>query len=237
MDIVVDSGNSVTKVGVFHESENIQVREFTDIIQAIEVVNELSPHNAILSTVSSTSIDYEGLIQINGLFVVLSHETPIPIKNDYGTPETLGMDRLAAAVGAWDLYPGKNILIIDAGTCITYDIINNDGVFLGGSISPGVNIRFRSLHDYTANLPEVKQNWDYNTPGSTTEEAIKSGVLNGAIAECDGFIRQYEKKYGDLIVILTGGYYKLFESKTKHNIFAVPNLVMKGLHRILRYNV
>jgi len=111
------------------------------------------------------------------------------------------------------------------------------GVFLGGSISPGVDIRFRSLHDYTANLPEIEQDWNYDTPGLTTEDAIKSGVINGVILEYEGFIHQYEKKYGDLIVILTGGYYKLFESKTKGNIFAVPNLVMKGLHRILRYNV
>ncbi|MFC2126702.1 type III pantothenate kinase [Bacteroidota bacterium] len=237
MDIVIDSGNSVTKIGVFRDSEVSQVQEFSNVNKAINFVNELKPQNVILSSVKFKPGEFIRSLKIPGIFLVLNHNTPVPIKNSYDTPKTLGMDRLAAAVGAWSLFPNKNILIIDIGTCTTYDLIQDNGEFIGGSISPGIDIRFQSLHEYTANLPLVRNDWNYITPGQTTEDAIKSGVINGMIAECEGFIYQYQRIYSNLTIILTGGLYKLFESKIKGNIFAVPNLVITGLHRILLYNV
>lgn len=237
MDIVIDSGNSVTKIGIFNGSELSQVQEFSFIDEVIDFVNKVIPDNLILSTVKYKPDDFKNSLIVPGVFLVLNHKTPVPLKNSYKTPETLGTDRIASAVGALSLFPGKTALIIDIGTCITYDLVLDSGEYLGGSISPGIEMRFQSLHTYTANLPMVENDWKYETPGKTTRDAIKSGVINGVIAECEGFIQQYNNKYDNLTVILTGGQYKLFESNSKHNIFAVPNLVMTGLHRILQYNV
>lgn len=169
-------------------------------------------------------------------FINFDVETSVPIQNRYETPETLGLDRLAAAVGAHEMFPDAHVLVIDAGTAITIDLIM-EGAFIGGSISPGMHLRFESLHRQTKRLPLLKHTADYNYPGRNTHDAVVSGVIQGIVNEIDGTIFSYRKKYSALKVVLTGGDAYIFAEKIKNSIFAEPNLLAKGLNRILIYNV
>lgn len=160
----------------------------------------------------------------------------MPIDSAYRTPETLGRDRLAAAVGAAALYPGRDVLIVDFGTAVTIDLVTADGTFRGGCISPGMKTRFRALHDYTAKLPLCGPTEDEQLQGLTTEEAIRLGVMNSLTFEIEGYIARMREKIDDLCVIFTGGDAKYFAKRIKNTIFANCNLVFCGLDRILEYN-
>jgi type III pantothenate kinase len=162
--------------------------------------------------------------------------TPLPIKNNYATPKSLGKDRLAAAVGAWSLFPNQNSLSIDVGTAIKFDLINQASEYIGGSISPGISLRFQSLHNFTAKLPLVQYKNSHPLIGFDTETSILSGVLNGINSEIDGLIELYKVQYPDLKIILSGGDSIYFENNLKSNIFAVSNLVQIGLNEILIFN-
>jgi type III pantothenate kinase len=150
--------------------------------------------------------------------------------------DTRGGDRIALAAGALEKFGKRNTLIIGTGTCITYDFLNEKGHYLGGGISPGIDIRFRSLHQFTQNLPLVKFGADTELIGDTTENSIRSGVVYGIISEINGIISSYREKYPDLHVVLSGGNVKFFESTLKDRIFAIPNLVLLGLYSIFLYN-
>ncbi|MBT6766833.1 MAG: type III pantothenate kinase, partial [Prolixibacteraceae bacterium] len=154
----------------------------------------------------------------------------------YDSKETLGKDRIAAAVGAFDLYPDSNVLIIDAGTAITYDIINEKNQYLGGNISPGLEMRFKALHHFTGKLPLVKQNKFDKLYGNTTENAILAGVQNGLVFEVDKAIDTFKEFYNNLKVIITGGNAEFFDKKLKNSFFVHFNLIAMGLNRILEYN-
>jgi type III pantothenate kinase len=166
----------------------------------------------------------------------LSANTPLPIENRYLTKETLGKDRIAAVVGAYDLYPNQNLLVIDAGTAITYDFINEKGQYLGGNISPGIEMRFKALNYYTGKLPRVQPKEWNKLYGSTTEEAILGGVLNGVVFEVDKTIESFKEFYKNLKVIITGGDAEFFDNKLKNSFFVNFNLLALGLNRILEYN-
>ena len=166
----------------------------------------------------------------------LASDTAIPLSNAYLSPETLGMDRLAAAVGAWSIKPGHDMLIVDAGTAITYDFVSADGVYQGGNIAPGIELRFKSLHEHTGALPLVKAEGNISTFGKDTETAIRSGVISGIRKELDGYIEELCSIYPSLLVFLTGGDAESFDIKAKSSIFAVPDLVLHGLARITEYN-
>jgi type III pantothenate kinase len=169
--------------------------------------------------------------------LILNRDTQIPLKNAYKTPETLGKDRIAAAVAAWHEFPGKDLLVIDAGTAITMDMVTKPGEFLGGAIAPGIDLRFKALHTFTGRLPLIKRkNINYLT-GTSTEESINSGVINGIAAEIDGIIDKYKILYPDLITIFGGGDSKFLHKRLKNSIFALPNPVVNGLHTILNYNI
>jgi type III pantothenate kinase len=168
--------------------------------------------------------------------IFLNENTPVPITTGYETPATLGKDRLAAAVGANYLQPDKNILVIDAGTAITYEFIDSKGVYAGGNISPGLTTRFRALNHFTGKLPLVNETEDVPFIGSNTEMAIIAGVVNGIVFEMDGYIDTLKAQYKDFFVFLTGGHSFYFERRLKNHIFADPNLVLTGLNRILEYN-
>jgi len=170
-------------------------------------------------------------------WIILDNQTPLPIKNNYQTPETLGKDRLAAVTGAYQLYPGQNVLVIDAGTAVTYDFINHKGEYAGGSISPGLTMRFRALHTFTTRLPLLQAEEISYLTGCNTRESILSGVMNGLRIEIDGIIDQYSILWPSFQVILTGGDAKYFEKILKNSIFASPNLVITGLKLILDYNL
>jgi type III pantothenate kinase len=167
----------------------------------------------------------------------LTHETPLPIRNDYGTPQTLGRDRLAGAVGAWRLFPGENVLVLDAGTCLKYDFVRADGVYLGGSISPGLGMRFAALSHFTARLPLVGQRDGGGLVGTTTETAIRTGVQHGAQFEAEGFWRAFAAEQGAQRLVLTGGDADFFATRLKMPLFAAPHLVLIGLTTILEHNV
>jgi type III pantothenate kinase len=168
---------------------------------------------------------------------VLTHTLPLPIINSYATPETLGVDRLASVCGARTLFPTEASLVIDSGTCITYDFIDADGVYKGGAIAPGLSMRLRAMHEFTARLPLVEVNENAILIGNSTVSCIQSGALNGMIAEIEGTISRYQVHYPQLRVILCGGDTHFFENNLKGTIFAVQNLVLRGLNSILLHNV
>lgn len=189
----------------------------------------------IVSSVRSAEID--GLEAVLNCPVIhLSHSTSIPISNNYKTKETLGDDRLANAVAADALYPGVPMLIIDCGTCVKFDFVSPDSSYLGGSISPGLQMRFKALNHFTGLLPKLEPFSNPKLIGDSTDSAIVSGVVNGMTAEIKGMIESYSAIYENLTVILTGGDASFFDKELKSNIFVEPNLTLIGLNEILRYN-
>lgn len=176
-----------------------------------------------------------------GQVLRLDHSTPVPIKNLYSTPQTLGYDRLAAAVGACELHPGKTALVVDLGTAITFDVVTAAGEFLGGSISPGAGIRFRALHKFTGSLPLCELpagdraiNTDY--PPRDTKTAIQTGVTEGIVGEIERQISAAREKFGEIVIIFTGGDADYFASRLNFTIFAVSDLIFHGLNAILEHN-
>jgi len=194
-------------------------------------------NKAIISSVKKYAPGLKNyLIQNFKPFIELNANTPLPIENCYISKDTLGNDRIAAAVGANNLYPGTNLLIIDAGTAITYDIVNDKDQFLGGSISPGLQMRFKALHHFTGNLPMVTKG-KFNKPfGRTTEEAIRAGIQHGLVFEVDKTIDKFKEFYKNLKVIITGGDANFFDMKLKNSFFVDFNLTAIGLNCILEYN-
>ena len=166
----------------------------------------------------------------------LNHETKIPFLNKYATPETLGVDRIALISAAAKQYPQQNVLVIDAGTCITYDFLSAENEYLGGAISPGIAMRYKSLHTFTEKLPLLDANNPKILTGNSTTASIHSGVVNGVLYEIDGIISEYRKNYNNLTVILTGGDTHFLRDSIKNDIFANSNFLLEGLNHILEYN-
>lgn len=238
-NLIIDIGNTYAKLALFREDRLIEIcRENVSIPKAFSKLTQgFEIKAAIVSSVIDLAPETESFIRSCPFPVhFLSADTPIPIKIGYGTPRTLGADRLAAAVAAKEMYPGKNLLIIDAGTAITYDFLSQDGTFTGGNITPGKQMRFESLHNQTARLPLVDENGDCPLTGYDTPSAIRGGVMKGIAYEMNGYIRDYKKTYPDLSVLLTGGDAPLFEQELEGKYTAERHLVLKGLNRILYYN-
>ena len=238
--ICIDAGNTFVKIALMEDGDVTSLAAFplTDVYGLLQHVASLPKVDAcILSSVISILPRIVDVFkQKAAYFMELTHETPLPIRNLYRTPETLGKDRLAAVVGAYSLYPGKDILVFDAGTALTIDFMDRDGNYRGGNISPGLNMRFRALHDDTQKLPLQEQTDDYELIGNTTASAIISGVQNGIIFEIDYYIHHFVKEFPDLVKILTGGDVKFFENKFEKHIFAEPNLIFIGLEKIVKFN-
>lgn len=237
MNLVIDSGNTRIKVALFNNAKMV-LKESFDHVANLGVFLKSIEFTHLL--VSSVSIDPQEIITLThntGKKLILNHQLPLPIKLNYATPQTLGMDRIASACGAFEVFPNQNCLVIDAGTCINTEFINSSATYLGGSISPGINMRFKAMHTFTQSLPLLSAS--ESTPpltGNSTEACMQSGVLNGVLAEVNGMIEHYQQQYENLKVILCGGDYPLFENKLKHAIFVAPDLVLTGLNRILRYH-
>ncbi|RNI26958.1 type III pantothenate kinase [Rufibacter latericius] len=237
LNLAIDRGNTRIKAGLFKDGLLVQQLTCPDFPALGKELAGVSLQNAIMSSVSQESAELVQHITVTGQRVLFDSQTPVPVHNNYGTPHTLGVDRLAAAVGAQYLFKGHHCLIIDAGTCITYDLLEADGMFQGGSISPGVTMRYQAVHTFTGKLPLLEGHELPPRPGKTTAEAIKGGILYGAVAEAEGMIQHYERQYKPLTVILCGGDAPFFESTVKARIFVIPELVLIGLNRILEYNV
>lgn len=241
VNLCIDQGNSSVKTGVFNNHLWIDGCTYEKLTVEIldEIILKFHIDNCILSTVTNTDSRILSYLEDKlNFFINLNHETPVPIENRYATPETLGKDRLAAVVGAVTLKPATDLLVIDAGTAITYDFVNSQGVYTGGNIAPGVEMRLKSLHDYTKRLPLV--NFDDNVDflfGNSTDTAILAGVINGVLFEIDGYINTLKHKFPELSAFLTGGSTFYIDNKLKNAIFAEKNLVLIGLNRILQFNV
>jgi len=239
MKLIIDFGNTLKKIAVFDKNKLVQLythEEFNiDILKGIvEKHPEISA--AIISSVINYPKEIDDFLTTNFFFIKLNSETHIPIINRYESPKTLGNDRIAAVVAASNKFENKNLLVIDAGSCITYDFINKDKEYLGGAISPGIRLRFKSLNSFTDKLPLLTpQNIDYLI-GKTTQESILSGIVNGITAELDGIIDSYKEIYKDLTIIMSGGDHYYFDKRLKNNIFALPNIVLLGLNIILDFN-
>ncbi|MDY0780218.1 type III pantothenate kinase [Tenacibaculum sp. IB213877] len=239
MNLIIDVGNTRAKVAVF-EADTIQelvVFNKSRIISEIKkITTKFSISSAIISSVAKLStVKLQRLHQLLKL-VELNHETKVPFKNLYATPKTLGVDRIALASAAIHHFPDTNVLVIDAGTCITFDFITKKGEYLGGAISPGMNMRYKALNNYTAKLPLLKAMVSNSFIGNNTQNSIHSGVVNGVCNEIDGVINQYKKKFNTLTVVLTGGDTNFLAKQLKNGIFANPNFVLEGLQTILNYN-
>jgi type III pantothenate kinase len=192
---------------------------------------------AILSSVVENHFAIERIVSNYTILNTLQSIPNFPIRNKYKTPETLGADRLACAVGASVIFPGKNVLSIDAGTCIKYDIVDRSGSYLGGSISPGITMRLNALHTFTGKLPQVAPAPLKGFIGKDTRSSILTGVVQGAVYELEGFVRHYKKEFSGLKIILTGGDAPRLAKHLNFSIFATPDLVLVGLNRILEYDI
>ena len=230
--ITLDEGNTSVKLALFDNETLVSKYNNIDLNFVIKLLPKCD--RLILSTVKNKS-NFKTLFS-NKNFVLLNNSTPLPIKILYKSPTSLGNDRIALAVGAITNFPNKNVLVIDAGTCITYDFINSKKRVFRGSISPGIQMRYNALHQFTSQLPLLESVDTAMLTGVNTEESIHSGIINGVFVEIDGIIQRYTNQYPDIKVIVTGGNAKFFDKGLKNTIFAKPNLLMEGLNKILDYN-
>jgi type III pantothenate kinase len=239
MNLAIDIGNTRVKTAVFENNKLIELSVFDKVEILSEIKNILKKYTiskGIMSNVASVSDslmkDLQELVNIK----VVSSTTEVPFENLYKTPKTLGVDRIALVAGAVNQFSGENVLVIDAGTCITFDFVNSKREYLGGAISPGLQMRFNSLNHFTANLPLLEKEEASNFIGKDTKESINSGIVNGVIQEIDGVINQYKKKFLHLTVVLTGGDTIFLAKQLKSSIFANQNFLLKGLNTILIFN-
>jgi type III pantothenate kinase len=240
--LVIDIGNTSTKIAVFEQDELV----FTDRYQEIDnlVIDKVLADNtvekAIISTVKKGHEGWEAVLKERTRLIYFNAEMTTGIRNHYLTPKTLGLDRLAGVIGANYLYPQKNNLVIDGGTCITYDYVDAGANYSGGSISPGLNMRYKALNYYTGGLPLLGEDTEFDeNAGSDTATAITSGVQNGIKYELTGFIESYKTDINELNIILTGGDSIFFDTLLKNSIFAPcikiePHLVLKGLNAAIQ---
>ena len=239
MNLVVDIGNSSLKVAIF--DKKLMTSKFIYTNQSLNIFSDLFKNNVIdnclISNVSTIDKNILDFLKINSNLISINEFIDLPFINLYKTKKTLGHDRIALVSAAAVNFPDQNILIIDAGTCITYDFKNRKNEYLGGSISPGLMIRFKALNSETVNLPLLTINLDNKLLGDDTDSSINSGVINGVISEIDGLINQYQERFKNIKIILTGGDSDFLLNKIKNTIFADQNFLLKGLNYLLEDNI
>ena len=240
MNLIIDVGNTLIKMAVFDNTNIVFYRkipnaDFTKTVK--EIFSEyLAVKCAIISNVGAISQEEICMLSVFCKVHVLSHASKTPFKNSYATPHTLGVDRIALATAAFYHNPKGNTLVIDAGTCITYDAINDYGEYLGGAISPGIAMRYKAMHEHTSALPLLEKKSIIDFIGNSTESSMHSGVVNGVCNEIDGIIEQYKSRFIDLTVILTGGDAQFLSKRLKNTIFAHSKFLLLGLYHLLEYN-
>lgn len=245
MNLVIDWGNSSLKLGWFDGVTLVHTQHIDTPDTLPGLMNHRAAAHVIVSSTNRPASELRSQLNaIGGVdWLTLDGTTPVPIRKQYDTPHTLGADRVAAAVGATVLFPQQNCLVLDMGTCLTADLVEaglepDGATFQGGLIAPGLQMRFQAMHTFTERLPlvSVGQEWP-DLMARNTRDAMRSGVMNGLLFELNGIIDSYRNRYAELAVLLCGGDAPLFESRLKPTIFAVPELVLVGLNRILTYNV
>ena len=239
MLLTIDVGNSRIKVAVFEHNKQVDffIFETNEALKNFENIFQKYPNlqKIILSSVGKLDEEVVNFIKSQFQTEIIDHKSKFPFTNFYATPETLGIDRMVLAAGATLMYPNQNRLIVDAGTCITYDFVNAENQYLGGAISPGIKIRYKSLNNYTSKLPLLTISEDFEIIGNSTKSAIHSGVINGVIFEIEGFISQYSLKNQDLTIILTGGDAEFLAKRLKSTIFANSNFLLESLNLLSLY--
>ncbi len=236
MNLILDQGNTFIKAALFHNDQLKQKARWPQL-QA-ETLREFVGIKEVKASIWSSTREEapHWLFEMGFPILKFNSLTPLPFTSNYNTPSTLGLDRLALAAAAYHTYPGQDCLVIDAGTAITYDFIDRSGLYRGGAIAPGLSMRFRALHEYTARLPLVEADSEVPLIGDSTETAIRSGVQNGLLHEVSATIDRYQQRFPDLLSVITGGDLSTFDSLLKNGIFAAPDFVLHGLNYILEYH-
>ena len=239
MLLVIDVGNTRVKVFVYEEDEILFheafVHEFffEEILKIFQKFEKIS--HSVLSSVGNIDERVLEILNLRSKLLIIDSESKVPFINKYATPKTLGVDRMVLAAGAVLKFPNTNRLIIDAGTCITYDFVGADDAYLGGGISPGLRLRYESLHAYTAKLPLLTFKKPEGLIGNSTAEAIHSGIVNGFVNEIRGIVGEYEKQFVNLAIILTGGDSEILSNQIKNSIFVNPNFLIESLKALQEY--
>jgi len=240
MNLIIDIGNTSTKLAVFQRDKVLIAKTVEGFSLVIEVENLLKQFTEIkrgfVSSVGFLSEDELKTLEKRLPMTVLNSTLKLPFKVHYKTPNSLGADRLALMAAAATQYSGKNVLVIDAGSCITYDFIDSKKNYLGGAIAPGIQMRYKSLGDFTSSLPTLQKIVPKNSIGNSTDDSIHSGVINGVLYEIEGTVNEYQNKYPDLTVILTGGDADFLCKQLKISIFANSDFLLEGLNFLLEYN-
>jgi type III pantothenate kinase len=239
MNLVLDFGNTRIKAGVFYGNDLVENHIFDnseEILNSSLLLHEIK--NCIVASVTGDHEEIYPALSDKFHTMLFKADTPIPLKNLYKTALTLGSDRIAAAVGAFSLFPSANVLTIDAGTCIKYNFVNAGNEYLGGAISPGIPMRFKAMHEFTQRLPLVKPDPMFEKlTGTTTADSISAGAITGAVCEADGMIERYQAQYKDLKLVITGGDAPYLCRQLKKRFFASENLLLLGLNTILKFNL
>lgn len=239
MHLIIDIGNTRVKLALFKDEElfHIEIVTHEDFLKkAFFLIEKYSVEKGIISSVIFLKNDEIAKISEKIQIVELNSEVGLPFKNLYRTPKTLGVDRIALVAAAVHEFPNQNVLVIDAGTCITYDFVSAKKEYLGGAISPGIEMRYKALHEFTSKLPLLSRKDEMEVIGNSTEESMHSGVVHGVLGEILNFVGLYKEKNELLTVVLTGGDINYLANKLKIDIFAQPNFLVKGLNTILIYN-
>ncbi|MCC6462254.1 MAG: type III pantothenate kinase [Saprospiraceae bacterium] len=240
VNLVLDIGNTRSKVGIFDDQRLVEQAIWGDwtLEELSSYGNQAGADHVIFSSVSVPDPALqEKLAERFVSALELTHETPLPFRNAYRTPQTLGKDRLAGVAGAQALFPGRPCLVVDCGTCIKYEVLSADGVYVGGNIAPGAQMRIRAMHTFTARLPEVPMHMPEGAIGSSTETALQNGALRGAVLEIEGFARLFAQDGEDLILLITGGDAAFFLPYLQlPNVHHEPHLTLHGLNHILQFN-
>lgn len=240
MNLIIDIGNSRIKTAVFQQGElkHSAVIDQNEFVPSIQKLHAEFPQikDILVSHVGKMEEDWKKFLLENFNLFTFSSTTPLPFKNLYETPNTLGLDRIGLVAAAYHEFPDKNVLIIDAGSCVTYDFLNCQGEYLGGAISPGIQMRLKALHTFTEKLPLLEISEKVDFIGKTTFDSMQTGTVLGTSLEIDGFIAHYLETFKNLTVILTGGDGLLLSKSIKNSIFAPSNFLLEGLNAILEYN-
>jgi len=241
MILAVDIGNTRIKAAVFEGNTLLESFVFmkTELEKSIQNILEKYKNTTHIVVASVSDVEKQAFIRfektVNIHFV--SHKDSFPFVNCYNTPQTLGIDRMVLAAGATLQFPNQNRLVIDAGTCVTYDFIDEKDNYLGGAISLGLRLRYEALHNYTAKLPLLTLENPKHFTGKSTSESIHSGVVNGLIYEIDGFIKDFMTQYSKFIIILTGGDSEFLAKRLKNTIFANSNFLLESLNQTFQYKI
>jgi type III pantothenate kinase len=238
VNLVLDVGNSLLKIALFEKSELIQKFKFSENYKRNieDIISENNVTHSIISNVGRIDDSIINILKESTNLLLVSNQLKFPFKNLYKSKNTLGQDRLALVSAAAFKFPKENVLIVDAGSCITYDFKNNNNEYLGGGISPGILMRFKSLNTFTSNLPLIDFDSIHQLIGNNTKNSINSGVINGTISEINGIIQQYCEEFKNIRIILTGGDSNFLLKRIKNSIFADQNFLLVGLNKLLEDN-